>query len=543
MTKGITTEEFIKRSIEVHGDKYDYSKTVYKDRHSKIIIICKIHGEFSQDAKSHTNGSGCRQCGLIKQGENRKLTTQDFINRMIKTYGENKFDFTITEYNGATKNIIFKCIKHNDIIKKQVLTCFDKYIHPCIKCHRENVPLVEIKNTEEFIQEAIKIHGENRYNYEKVIYEKKSGKVIIICNECNHEFQQAVYCHLDKNGCPICARKNTSNKCKSNTETFIEKAIKIHCDLYDYSLVEYTTSDGIIKIICKKEDHGVFEQSAAHHLQGQGCKKCAYEKYSELNCMTHEEFIKRSLEVHGDKYDYSITKYINSRINVNIICKKEGHGIFSVNPTGHLKGNECWKCKVDKSKTSLEEFVERSNKIHNNKYDYSKVIYVNWETNVEIICKKHNSFFQYPSAHLAGRGCPLCINKSESKVYDELIKKYNIQKQFKADWCINKTTNKYLRFDFVIEEYKIIIEVDGDQHFRQVRNWKSHEEVHKRDLYKMECANNNGYSVVRIYQMDIFNNKYDWVSELVQSIESIKENNCVENHFIASTNVYDIFDE
>ena len=542
MTKGLTTEEFIERAIVIHGTKYDYSKTVYKDRHSKVTIICKLHGEFSQDAKSHTNGYGCRECGLIKQGENRKLTTEDFINRMIKTYGENKFDFTLTEYINTAKCLKVKCIKHNYIITKNPTSFFDKYKYPCNICHRENVPLVEIKSTEEFIQEAIKVHGENKYNYDKAVYKNKTGKVNIICNECNNEFKQAVNCHLDKNGCPICARKSIIKKNTSNTESFIEKAIKIHNDLYDYSLVEYTTSEGIIKIICKKEGHGVFEQSAGHHLQGQGCKKCAYEKYSDMNRLSHNDFIKRSLEVHGNKYDYSITKYINSDTNVNIICKKENHGIFSVRPDGHLKGYDCWKCKVDKSKNSLEEFIERSNKIHNNKYDYSKVIYVNWETNVEIICKKHKSFFQTPSSHLDGKGCPLCFNKSEGKVYDELIKKYNIQKQFKPKWCKNEITNKYLPFDFVIEDYKIIIEVDGDQHFRQVRNWLPPEEIHKRDLYKMKCANDNNYSIIRIYQPDVYNDKYNWVNELENSIESIKQNKSIENHFIASNNIYDIFD-
>jgi very-short-patch-repair endonuclease len=478
MTKGITTEEFIKRAKEVHGDTYDYSETIYKDRHLKVKIICKTHGLFEQCAKSHIYGSGCRECGFKKQGKNRKLTTEDFINRMISTYGENKFDFTLTKYNSAKENIRFKCIKHNNIISKQALSCFDKFMDPCNICHRENVPLVEIKTTEEFIQEAIKVHGENRYNYDKVIYEKKSGKVTIICNECQNEFKQAVHCHLDKNGCPICARKNTSIKNKSNTETFIEKAIKIHGNLYDYSLVEYKGVNGTVKIICKKEGHGVFEQSCGHHLQNQGCKKCAIEKYSGTNKLSHDEFIKKALEVHGDKYDYSITKYINSDTNIDVICKKNNHGIFTIRPDGFL----------DKG------------------------------------------------------GCKLCVNKSEGKIYDELIKKYNIQKQFRPKWCKNETTNKHLPFDFVIEEYNIIIEIDGEQHFRQVRNWLPPDEIHKRDIYKMKCANNNSYSIIRIYQPDVYSNKYDWVSELVNSIESIKESKCVENHFISSNNVYDIFD-
>ena len=84
-----------------------------------------------------------------------------------------------------------------------------------------------------------------------------------------------------------------------------------------------------------------------------------------------------------------------------------------------------------------------------------------------------------------------------------------------------------------MEKEKIIIELDGEQHFRQVSNWSSPEDQLKRDLYKMECANNNGFSIIRILQEDVFNDTFDWYSTLKESIETIIQNNTIENHFIS----------
>lgn len=76
---------------------------------------------------------------------------------------------------------------------------------------------------------------------------------------------------------------------------------------------------------------------------------------------------------------------------------------------------------------------------------------------------------------------------------------------------------------------KIIIEIDGEQHFRQVWNWKSPDENQKNDIYKMKCANSNGFSVIRILQMDIYYEKYDWIKEIIDTIELIKKENKVQN--------------
>ena len=115
----------------------------------------------------------------------------------------------------------------------------------------------------------------------------------------------------------------------------------------------------------------------------------------------------------------------------------------------------------------------------------------------------------------------------------------NIIHKYKVDWCKNIS---YLPFDFVLKLLKIIIELDGPQHFIQIMNWKSPEETRKGDIYKMECANENGYSIIRILQKDVYYNKYDWLSELINNIEKIIQEKIVQNIYMCKNDEYKDFD-
>ena len=140
---------------------------------------------------------------------------------------------------------------------------------------------------------------------------------------------------------------------------------------------------------------------------------------------------------------------------------------------------------------------------------------------------------------LHNSNCPYCVNKTEQKLYDALIQHYiELKQQFKVEWCKNKT---YLPFDFVLEEDKIIIELDGIQHFEQVSNWQSAEETHINDIYKMKCANENGYSVIRLLQTDVFYDTYDWLKELRVNIDKIKLERIIKNIYMCKDNEYAIF--
>ena len=196
---------------------------------------------------------------------------------------------------------------------------------------------------------------------------------------------------------------------KLTTEQFIEKARKIHGDKDDYSQVEYIDAKTKVKIICT--EHGEFYISPNKHLIGQRCKMCSRKEFSKAQTLTTEQFIEKAKKIQGDKYDYSKVNYINSQIKICIICPE--HGEFWQIPNSHLQGNGCPICATNnrsmKQTLTTEQFIEKAKQIHGNKYDYSKVVYVNNHTKVCIICPEHGEFWQTPHKHtISKHGCPAC---------------------------------------------------------------------------------------------------------------------------------------
>ena len=204
-------------------------------------------------------------------------------------------------------------------------------------------------------------------------------------------------------------------------EKFIDISKTKHGDKYDYSKVEYINNSTKVCIICP--EHGEFWQTPNSHMQGRGCSKCVGLGLSAV------EIIEKFKKIHGDKYDYSKVEYINAKTKICIICPE--HGEFWQKPNGHLNGNGCPFCGNDtikiKNSLSLQTFIDRSNKIHKNFYNYSNVKYNNGKTNVCIICPIHGEFWQSPYVHSKGGMCPTCKNEklsSDRKMSnDEWIKK------------------------------------------------------------------------------------------------------------------------
>ena len=188
-----------------------------------------------------------------------------------------------------------------------------------------------------------------------------------------------------------------------NTQEFIEKAKKIHGDKYDYSKVEYKGAHTKVCIICP--EHGEFCIRVSHFLAGHRCPKCAGNAK-----LTTDEFIKKAREIHGDKYDYSKVEYKNYDTKVCIICPK--HGEFWQIPRYHLNGKGCPKC-AGNIRLTTEEFIRRAKEVHGDKYDYSKVEYVNSQTKVCIICPEHGEFWTFPNNHLKCE-CPKCVRNKQA---------------------------------------------------------------------------------------------------------------------------------
>lgn len=256
--------------------------------------------------------------------------------------------------------------------------------------------------TAEFIKRAKEIHGD-KDDLSKVDYKNNKTKICIIC-PIHGEFWIRPEQYLKGKGCPKCANNQYT------TEQFIEKARKIHGFKDDLSQVDYINSHTKIKIICPI--HGEYEIKPYLYLQGYRCTKCS----NYIPKYTTEEWINAAKRIHGDKYDYSKVIYINNHTKVCIICKECGNEFWII-PTKHLyQKHGCPKCAHQSYAYTTKEWVEKAQEKHKDKdYIYTKVEYVNNHTKVCIICPEHGEFWQIPSNHLNGAGCPKCGKKSMSQ--------------------------------------------------------------------------------------------------------------------------------
>lgn len=197
---------------------------------------------------------------------------------------------------------------------------------------------------EKFIEDSQIIHN-YKYDYSKVFYKNGSKeKITIICN-IHGEFEQLPSTHLRGCGCPKCKGRN-----KTNIE-FINKSIDVHGDKYTYEKVNYVNTTTKVVIMCTK--HGYFKQKPYHHIEGQGCPLCSGNKNGT------DIFINKSIDIHGDKYDYSLVNYNGVKTKVKIMCKI--HGEFEQSPSIHLNGGGCKKCKYSKGEKMVSDLLIKNN--------------------------------------------------------------------------------------------------------------------------------------------------------------------------------------
>lgn len=306
---------------------------------------------------------------------------------------------------------------------------------------------------------------------------------------------------------------------KNKLYDFIEKAKKVHGDKYDYSKVEYINNKTKVCIICPI--HGEFWQTPSVHINNKSnCPKCSYKNGAKSRSTTLYNFIEKAKKIHGDKYDYSKVGYINNKTKVCIICPI--HGEFYIRPDMHLNGQGCKKCSnirngLIKRKTT-EQFIKEAKQIHGDKYDYSKVKYINTNTKVCIICPIHGEFWQTPFNHLNGNGCKKCdVSLLENDVI-ELLKHNEIPYIFrerKLPWL------KGLELDFYLPQYNIAIECQGIQHFIDKHFFEPLKVIQERDNRKKELCKKNGirllyYSNLKIeYPYFVFEDKNKLLTEII----------------------------
>lgn len=228
MPSKLTQEEFIAEAFITHGDKYDYSRTLYNTAKKQITITCSIHGDFSQLPFNHLKGSGCPACGVdVKKGA--RFDTQEFILRAKERHGE-KYDYSKAVYAGFSAEVEIVCIGHGSFTQRA-----NNHLAGvgCPACGRERVGVVLRKSEKEFITEASNLH-QNKYDYGKAKYSRAFAAVEIIC-PAHGVFWQTPDNHLNAGaGCPSCSH-HYSNPHKE-IEEYLQKI-----DVTDYISNDRTT--------------------------------------------------------------------------------------------------------------------------------------------------------------------------------------------------------------------------------------------------------------------------------------------------------------
>lgn len=444
-------------------------------------------------------------------------TIEEVIRQAKEIHGD-KYDYSlITEYKNDREKYPIICPIHGVFYKS-----FNKHLHSkqgCPKCSGRFR-----YDTESFKEEIKGLKNMEDVTCEKLKYINNKTKVTLTCHKKDEngnehgDFEITPGHLIAGEGCPKCRYIKSASSKRRTLEDVVSLSREIHGDKYDYSLITEYKNDRIkYPIICPV--HGVFYQTFNNHIKGkQGCGKCARESNALKNRKDTEWFVNKAKEVHGNKFDYSKTKYFLSNQKVCIICPE--HGEFWQTPANHLNGQQCPKCSDNetglKLRLTTEEFIEKATSVHGDKYDYSKTNYTRNSEKVLITCRKHGDFLQDPGNHLMGNGCPKC-SVTGSSIEDEVV---SFLKTFMENDKIILRDRDILNkreLDIYIPSKSIAIECDG-------LYWHSEINADKNfHLKKTEDCLKKNIQLIHIFE-DEWKNKKEIVKSVLRNILGVTTN-------------------
>ena len=271
----------------------------------------------------------------------------------------------------------------------------------------------------------------------------------------------------------VCAREDSKSKA-SGIEKRVKSRLKnkfaawlVHCEKfhsgkYDYSQVVYTGIKNHVEIICPT--HGVFTQSPDAHSR-QGCRLCGnLVRNQKTNAPRIKEARKRFFQESPIVHGgkYDYSKVVYVNCKTKVEIICPVHGSIFQAPLDHISGKGCNKCAGNNSDYSRQQFVIEAAEMHSGKYDYSKAVYAGCYDKVEIICPKHGSFWQAAIAHKRGQGCPTCNESRGEREVARWLRNNHIP--FERQKRFESCKNKRsLPFDFYIPLFTLI-EYDGPHH-------------------------------------------------------------------------------
>jgi len=338
MSHKLTNSEFVKKVEATHGSFYDLSSSVYTGGAKKVTVLCREHGPFSIIPSSLYSGSGCPECAKGRQADKMRMPIDQVVQRLPYYLNRISYPNLHTEYKNTTSKITVNCTVHGvSVASAQSLVYSSKY--GCASCGVEARTLARTTTTEDFIKQARAVHGDT-YDYSKVNYTKSTELVTIICKK-HGEFSQTAVTHTQGSGCTKCAnaskndyRKTTLSDVKAklaNGVTVVEE--------------EYRAGDKKINLWCS--EHGGFTINKTRITQNTMCPKCNLRKVQDSLSVSFDEFEKRAIAQHSDRYRYDPSSYTQITNKVSIHCPE--HGWFSQKALDHTnQAHGCPVCRTNK---------------------------------------------------------------------------------------------------------------------------------------------------------------------------------------------------
>ncbi|MDC1342437.1 DUF723 domain-containing protein [Flavobacteriaceae bacterium] len=358
--KKISQIEYLEKVKNIHGETYDYSKLIYLDSRSKVTLVCKTHGEFTNDARDvvrKKNPRGCPKCGLIRKGLKKRISTNEFIKRSKIIHGDN-YDYSKTEYVTSDKQVTITCKEHGDFEQSP-------FSHlngiGCGVCSGR-----AIYNTDQAKQKIREVHGD-KIDLSKFVYINKDYKSTLICSI--HGEWETSYGSLvnSESGCPKCGLITIGEKSKITKDEWLERCKITHGDFYDYSHTNYDGFLEKVNIICPK--HGEFSQTAREHQRGSGCPNCSLSRGEKYILNFLEE---KKIPYETQKKFSGLKKIISLRFDFylpNQNCVIEYNGIQHYKLIEFFGGEEALKNTQESDKLK-EQFCRDNNIVfHVIKYD------------------------------------------------------------------------------------------------------------------------------------------------------------------------------
>ena len=385
----------------------------------------------------------------------------------------------------------------------------------------------------------------------------KSGiKFFFDCNECGHELYTSphkinsgrwcCYCtnqQLCKNGCDFCYKKSFATHEKVQFWSYKNELMP--CDVIK-------GSEKLYWFDCDTCHHE-FDIALCNVTKGKWCRYCANQVLCDDNdcdtCFNKSFASSKRADYWSDKNELKLRDvFLNANKKYWFKCNECNHE-FDASPNS-ITNLDSWCPYCDKQKLCDDKSCKRcfnrsfasheKSKYWSNKNELTaREVFKNSHFKYFFDCGECKHSFEMILSDIAGNNswCPNCVYKTEKLLYDKLLPFYSsIKRRYVVDWCKNK---KFLPFDFIIPEHNIIIELDGPHHFVQISNWANPEKTRITDKYKMKCANENDHYVIRIIQVDVWKNKYDWLKELNNNIKLVIKK--PQNIYMCKNKEYDVY--